>query len=80
MHEEQVILYSTEWCGYCTQARQLMDAEGIPYYEYDIERSAEGRAQYNRLGGNGVPFMLIDGTPLQGYNRKQILQMALATP
>lgn len=72
-HEESVILYATSWCGYCTKARQFLAEKGIPYYEYDIEASAEGREQYDALGGNGVPLLLVNGTVIKGYNPAKII-------
>lgn len=74
-HDEQVILYATEWCGYCKKARELMAKHNIPYYEYDIEKSSEGRMQYDRLGGKGVPVLLIDGEVIMGYNPSKILKL-----
>lgn len=67
LHNGDVILYSTDWCGYCKKTRTLLEAHGIDYYEYDIDKSIEGREQYTRLGGNGVPVMLIDNEVIKGY-------------
>lgn len=75
MHEEQVVLYATEWCGYCRQARNLMDQHNISFYEYDIEKSDVGRQQYEKLGGNGVPVLLIGSNVLKGYNPSKILNL-----
>lgn len=72
--EVQVILYSTAWCRYCTQARSLLKSSGIPYREYDIEKSAEGLQQFKALGGRGVPLLIINGKVLSGFDKSQILQ------
>ena len=68
MHPEGVVLYATSWCGYCKLARDFFSANKIPYVEYDIETSAEGKAQYQRLHGNGIPLVIIHGTVIGGYN------------
>jgi glutaredoxin 3 len=31
----EVIVFSTSYCGYCTQAKKLLDARGIKYTEKD---------------------------------------------
>lgn len=67
LHNGDVILYSTEWCGYCTKTRNLLESHGISYFEYDIEKSQEGRDQYRSLGGNGIPVMLMDKQVIKGY-------------
>ncbi len=79
MHDEQVILYATEWCGYCQKARELMDEHNISYYEYDIETSAEGNELHKKLGGNGIPVLLIDGEVVKGYSPSRILRLANKT-
>ena len=74
-HDGKVILYATSWCGYCTKVRDLLAENNIEYFEYDVEASAEGREQFKRLGGRGVPMLLINGEVLKGYNPSQILKL-----
>lgn len=78
-HNVKVMLYSTEWCGYCAKARQLLQEKGIAYFEYDVEKSAEGQAQYRALGGHGVPVFQVNGQVVKGYNPERVLQL-LAAP
>ncbi|GAB2897020.1 glutaredoxin family protein [Microbulbifer echini] len=73
-HSGKVVLYATEWCGYCQKSRELMREHNIPFYEYDIDKSREGRSQYDRLGGRGVPVLLVNGEVIHGYNAKKILK------
>jgi len=73
-HNEEVILYATSWCGYCAKARAFMEEKGIPYYEYDVEKSTEGHRQFKSLGGTGVPLLLVNGNVIKGYNSKSILK------
>lgn len=68
-----VVLYATDWCGYCRQARALLAEKGVQYTEYDIEKSAEGKRQYDALGVRGVPVLNINGTVVKGFDRRAIL-------
>ena len=68
LNTEGTILYSTSWCGYCKRTREILVDKGVEFYEYDIERSAEGHRQYKELGGKGVPLLLINGEVVKGYN------------
>ena len=70
-----VILYATDWCRYCRQARAFMQKNNIPYYEYDIEKSTRGKDEYDRLGGGGVPLILINGEVIRGYSPNMILEL-----
>lgn len=69
----EVVLYATSWCGYCQKTRELFDAEGVAYTEFDIESSEEGRQRYDALDGNGVPVIDIRGKIIHGYDEDGIL-------
>lgn len=73
LHPGKVILYATEWCGYCAKTRQFMDRANIPYVEYDIEKSSEGKRQYDALGARGVPVLLVKGEVVVGYDPRRIV-------
>ncbi len=68
-----VVLYSTDWCGYCEKTRELFADNNIKYIEFDIEKSAEGLKQYEELNGNGVPVISINGNIVRGYSETRIL-------
>ena len=71
---ERVVLYATEWCGYCAKTRVFFADKGIDYEEFDVERSAEGRSGYERLGRGGVPIVVInDEAVIRGYRPDAIL-------
>ncbi len=71
--ESDVVLYSTSWCGYCAKMRGLFKKKGIPYFEVDIEKSAEGYRQYKAHKGKGVPLTVVKGTVIKGYKPAAVL-------
>ncbi|HXR01095.1 MAG TPA: glutaredoxin family protein [Pseudomonas sp.] len=71
--QAQVTLYATDWCGYCKQTRRFLDSKGIPYTEFDIEKSAAGRKAYEALGGRGIPLIDVNGTLIRGFSPDEIL-------
>ena len=71
--QARVVLYATQWCGYCKQARRFLDSKGIPFKEYDIEKSEEGRKAYEALGGRGSPMIDVNGTLIRGFAPDEIL-------
>jgi glutaredoxin len=71
--QARVVMYATEWCGYCKQTRRFLDSKGIPYKEYDIEKSTEGRKAYEALGGRGIPLIDVNGTIIRGFSEEAIL-------
>jgi glutaredoxin len=64
----RVVMYSTRWCGYCKQARAYFNQESIRFSERDIERSADARRAYDRLGGQGVPLILVGEQQMSGFS------------
>ncbi len=75
MHPEGVVLYATSWCGYCRLTREFFVDNKIPFVEYDIETSEEGKAQYNRLRGNGIPLVVIHGNVIGGYDPDEMKRL-----
>lgn len=71
--QANVVLYATDWCGYCKKTRRFLDSKGIPYQEFDIEKSAEGRKAYEALGGRGIPLIDVNGTLIRGFSPEAIL-------
>ena len=71
--DAEVVLFATAWCGYCKQARKLLEENGVSYKEYDLEKSSEGLARYKALNGNGVPLLVVNGDIIRGYDRAMIL-------
>ncbi|MEB0044379.1 MULTISPECIES: glutaredoxin family protein [unclassified Pseudomonas] len=68
-----VVLYATDWCGYCKLTRRFLDQKGIPYKEFDIEKDAQARKAYEALGGRGIPLIDVNGTLIRGYDPDAIL-------
>lgn len=65
--EEEVVLYSTVWCGYCKKARAYLQRKGIEFTERDIEKSPSARSAYKRAGGVGVPYLVKGDSVLRGF-------------
>lgn len=68
----RVVLYSTEWCGYCKQIRRFLDQKGIPYQAFDIDKDAKARKAYEALGGGGIPFVDVNGTLIREFSPEKI--------
>ncbi len=64
----KVVLYSTDWCAYCKQARRYFRRKGIAYVEYDIEKDARAKREYDRMGATGVPVVLVGKKRMNGFS------------
>lgn len=63
-----VVMYSTNWCGYCEKARNYFRKNNITYIEYDIEKDSRARRQYERMNGTGVPVILVGKERMNGFS------------
>ena len=71
--QANVVLYATDWCGYCKQTKRFLDSKGIPFKEFDIEKDAQARKAYEALGGRGIPLIDVNGTLIRGFDPDEIL-------
>jgi glutaredoxin len=71
----EVKMYATSWCPYCAKARAYFARRGIAYVEVDIEKSREGRAEYDRLGARGIPVILVGPQRMNGFSEARLSQL-----
>lgn len=68
----KVILYMTDWCGYCRKAREVLKSLDVDLVEYNVEKNPEKRAEFKAKGGQGVPLIDVEGLVIPGYNAESI--------
>lgn len=64
----RVVMYSAPWCGVCKKAKQYFAEKNIAYTEYDIESSARAKADFEKIGGRGVPVILVGKSRMNGFS------------
>jgi len=66
----KVELYTTAWCVYCRKAREFFRSRGIAFIEYDIEKDENAARRKNQLTDrNGIPFAVINGKQIHGFDQ-----------
>jgi glutaredoxin 3 len=64
----RIVVYTTEWCGYCERAKLLLDRRELAYEEIRIDEQPDFRRRLLELtGGWTVPQIVIDGEAVGGY-------------
>jgi glutaredoxin 3 len=63
----RIRLYTSSFCGYCDQARRLLERNGIEYEEIDVGGPGECCRLHELTGGASVPQAMVDGKPIGGY-------------
>ena len=72
---QSVVMYSAKWCGVCQRAKAYFKRHGIGYVEKDIDESTEALRQFRKLGGRGVPLILVGPTKLSGFSAASFEQV-----
>jgi len=67
---KKVIMYSTDWCGYCKLAKKYFKKNNIAYTEYDIEKDVKAKKRYRKMGAQGVPVILVGKKRMNGFSEK----------
>jgi glutaredoxin len=80
----EVIMFSTQGCGYCSKARKYLAANRIPFTELDVEEDPKAGPRLQALGQKaglsprdlqGVPILFIDGRPMVGWDERQVAKL-----
>jgi glutaredoxin 3 len=65
----RIVLYTTQWCGFCIRAKALLDARGLDFDEVSLDDDPAFRQTVWDLGHRWtVPLVLIDGDVVGGYD------------
>ena len=69
MQGERVVVYTTDYCGWCDRAKSLLAARGVRFREVWLPRTPEGRERLAEAApaARSFPQILIDGQPVGGY-------------
>jgi glutaredoxin 3 len=73
-----VVIYSTTWCGYFERARGLLSRKGVEFREIKLdEEPAERETMMTRSGGRrSVPQIFIGERHVGGYDELYALEQA----
>jgi len=70
----EIIMYSTQSCGYCIITKDFFNKHNLPFTEYDIEKSKKHMNTFYILGGRGTPLVIINKEIIHGFNEKLMRQ------
>lgn len=70
-----VVIYTTPSCSHCRRAKAFLRGRGIGFRELDIAGSPRARKEFERLGGCGVPLLLVGDKRLDGFSEQRFLAL-----
>ncbi len=65
----EILIYTKDYCGFCAQAKALLNAKGAAFTEIDVTHEADLQAaMIERSGRRTVPQIFIDGRHIGGFD------------
>ncbi|MDZ7838392.1 MAG: Uxx-star family glutaredoxin-like (seleno)protein [Actinomycetota bacterium] len=69
----KILIYSTNTCPYCKQAKDYIKSKGVDYQEIDVSSSRKKLEEMiEKSGQMGVPVIDIGGKVVVGFDKKKI--------
>jgi glutaredoxin len=72
---KKVILYTTDTCPYCTQAKAFLKQEKIHFQEKNASRDPAAQQEMATRNLRGVPAFLIGEDVVVGLDKEQVLRL-----
>jgi glutaredoxin 3 len=74
----KVVIYTTQYCGYCRMAKRLLDQKGVHFEEIDVtgDWAARDRLVEKAGGRMTVPQIWIGDTHVGGFDELYALERA----
>jgi glutaredoxin 3 len=71
-----ILIYSTQFCGYCQAAKRLLRGKGLEFEEIDVGFDPDKRAEMleRSNGARTVPQIFIHGRHVGGYDELAALE------
>lgn len=70
----KVVMYTTQYCPYCVQAKALLRRKGVDFEEVDVGDDDALREQMVAASGRRtVPQIFIDDRPIGGFEELHAL-------
>lgn len=70
-----VTIYTTEWCGVCQRAKAFLRQNGVPFREWDVEKTEYGSIKFKQLGGSGVPVITVGSEKMMGFDANRFMAL-----
>ena len=70
-----VTIYTTDWCGVCKRAKAFFRQNGVPFREWDVEKTDYGALKFKQLGGSGVPLITVGSEKMMGFDAGRFMAL-----
>lgn len=69
---DQVTVFTSNTCPYCTLAKNYLDEKGVEYTEKNVQTDKEARKELMEMGHMGVPVLVVNGEEIVGFDKEKL--------
>ena len=69
---KNVVVYSSNTCGYCTMAKDYLNQNGGAFTEKNVSTDIEARKELMSKGFMGVPVIYVEDEVIQGFDKARL--------
>jgi len=70
-----VLIYSSDSCGYCHKAKAFFKENGVKYTEKNVNADKEANREIANMGAKGVPVIIVDKEVIMGFDEKRLKEL-----
>ncbi|MGX8796952.1 glutaredoxin family protein [Fusibacter sp. JL298sf-3] len=72
---KNVVVFSSNSCGYCTMAKEYLNEKGIEFTERNVSTDVEARKELMAKGFMGVPVIYVGEEIIQGFDKAKLEEL-----
>lgn len=72
---KKVVVYTSDTCIYCHQAKDYLKSKGINFEEKNVSTDMKARKELMSRGFMGVPVIMVDDEVIQGFDRGRLEEL-----
>lgn len=72
---KRIVMYTTAYCPACKVAKAYFAKKGLAYEDNDVDQSRAAAEEFMRLGGRGVPLIIIGDQRMEGFDSQKLEAM-----
>lgn len=72
---KNVVIYTSNTCGYCHLAKDYLNENNIEYTEKNVSSDPQARKELMNQGFMGVPVIFVDEEVVQGFDKDRLEEL-----
>ncbi|QEK11287.1 glutaredoxin family protein [Crassaminicella thermophila] len=69
---KNVVVYSSDTCIYCKDAKEYLKSLGVEYIEKNVSKDMAARKELIKKGFMGVPVIMVGDETIQGFDKDRL--------